>query len=61
MFRLSNLISSVIEDKPARLHSRAIAIWNFTTRCKLTCMHWYSNTTIDEVDTLTTEQIKQTK
>ena len=60
MFRLSNLLSSVIEDKPARTLSGAIAIWNFTNRCNLSCMHCYSKSTLDEVDVLTTEQIKKT-
>lgn len=60
MFRLSNLISSVIEDKPARTLVGAIAIWNFTNRCNLSCLHCYSKSTLDEVDTLTTEQIKKT-
>jgi len=60
MFRLSNLISSVIEDKPERMLSGAIAIWNFTNRCNLSCLHCYSKSTLDEVDTLTTEQIKKT-
>lgn len=60
MFRLSNLIASVIEDKPERTLNGAIAIWNFTNRCNLSCMHCYSKSTLDEVDTLTTEQIKKT-
>ena len=60
MFRLTNLISSVVEDKPSRTLNGAIAIWNFTNRCNLSCMHCYSKSTLDEVDTLTTEQIKKT-
>ncbi len=60
MFRLSNLISSVVENRPERLLDGAIAIWNFTNRCNLSCLHCYSKSTLDEVDTLTTEQIKKT-
>jgi radical SAM protein with 4Fe4S-binding SPASM domain len=60
MFRLSNLISSVVENKPERNLDGAIAIWNFTNRCNLSCLHCYSKSTLDEVDTLTTEQIKKT-
>ena len=60
MFRLSNLIKSVVEDKPERVLNGSIAIWNFTNRCNLSCMHCYSKSTLDEVDTLTTPQIKKT-
>jgi len=60
MFRLSNLLSSVVENKPQRVLDGAIAIWNFTNRCNLSCLHCYSKSTLDEVDTLTTEQIKKT-
>jgi len=60
MFRLSNLIASVVEDKKARVLDGSIAIWNFTNRCNLSCLHCYSKSTLDEVDTLTTEQIKKT-
>jgi len=60
MFRLSDLISSVVEDKKERILNGSIAIWNFTNRCNLSCMHCYSKSTLDEVDTLTTEQIKKT-
>ena len=60
MFRLSNLISSVIEDKKERSLDGSIAIWNFTNRCNLSCLHCYSKSTLDEVDTLTTPQIKKT-
>ena len=60
MFRLSNLIASVVENKPERILDGSIAIWNFTNRCNLSCLHCYSKSTLDEVDTLTTEQIKKT-
>jgi radical SAM protein with 4Fe4S-binding SPASM domain len=60
MFRLSNLISSVVEDKKERILDGSIAIWNFTNRCNLSCLHCYSKSTLDEVDTLTTQQIKKT-
>lgn len=60
MFRLTNLISSVVENRPPRVLDGSIAIWNFTNRCNLSCLHCYSKSTLDEVDTLTTEQIKKT-
>ncbi|HUH41903.1 MAG TPA: radical SAM protein [Sulfurimonas sp.] len=60
MFRLSNLIHSVLEDKAERVLNGSIAIWNFTNRCNLSCLHCYSKSTLDEVDTLTTAQIKKT-
>ncbi|WP_152183498.1 radical SAM/SPASM domain-containing protein [Sulfurimonas indica] len=60
MFRLSNLIASVVEDKKERILDGSIAIWNFTNRCNLSCLHCYSKSTLDEVDTLTTQQIKKT-
>jgi len=60
MFRLTNLISSVVENKKERVLDGSIAIWNFTNRCNLSCLHCYSKSTLDEVDTLTTPQIKKT-
>ncbi len=60
MFRLTNLISSVVENKPERILNGSIAIWNFTNRCNLSCLHCYSKSTLDEVDTLTTPQIIKT-
>ena len=60
MFRLSNLLSSVVEDKKARVLDGAIAIWNFTNRCNLSCLHCYSKSGLDAVDTLKTEDIKKT-
>ena len=60
MFRLSNLISSVVEDKKARSLNGSIAIWNFTNRCNLSCIHCYSKADLNAVDTLTTEMIMDT-
>ena len=60
MFRLTNLISSVVENKKARVLDGSIAIWNFTNRCNLSCMHCYSKADLDAVDTLTTEMIMDT-
>jgi len=60
MFRLSNLLSSVIENKPSRELNGSIAIWNFTNRCNLNCLHCYSKASLDATDTLTTEHIMQT-
>ena len=60
MFRLSNLIASVVEDKPERSLNGSIAIWNFTNRCNLSCLHCYSKSGLDGVDTLSTEDIFKT-
>ena len=60
MFRLTNLLSSVIENKKERTLNGAIAIWNFTNRCNLSCLHCYSKSALDEIDTLTTKNIKKT-
>ncbi len=60
MFRLSNLLSSVVENKKARVLDGSIAIWNFTNRCNLSCMHCYSKADLDAVDVLTTEDIMNT-
>jgi len=60
MFRLSNLLNSVTEGKPARVLNGSIAIWNFTNRCNLSCLHCYSKADLDSVDTLTTQMIMET-
>jgi len=60
MFRLSNLLRSVVEGKEARVLDGSIAIWNFTNRCNLSCMHCYSRADLDSSDTLTTEDIMHT-
>jgi radical SAM protein with 4Fe4S-binding SPASM domain len=60
MFRLSNLLSSVVEGKKARVLDGSIAIWNFTNRCNLSCMHCYSKADLTAVDTLTTKNIMDT-
>ncbi len=60
MFRLSNLLNSVVESKPARMLNGSIAIWNFTNRCNLSCLHCYSKATLDSKDTLTTKDIMTT-
>jgi len=60
MFRLSNLIKSVVEGKPSRVLNGSIAIWNFTNRCNLSCLHCYSKADLDAIDTLTTEHIMET-
>ena len=60
MFRLSNLLKSVVEEKPSRVLDGSIAIWNFTNRCNLSCLHCYSKADLDAVDTLTTDDIMQT-
>ncbi len=60
MFRLSNLISSVVENKKSRVLDGSIAIWNFTNRCNLSCLHCYSKADLSSKDTLTTEDIVNT-
>jgi len=60
MFRLSNLLHTVVENKPQRELNGSIAIWNFTNRCNLSCLHCYSKSGLDEKDTLTTEIILDT-
>ena len=60
MFRLSNLINSVVYDKPARVLDGSIAIWNFTNRCNLSCLHCYSKADLSSKDFLTTDKIMQT-
>ncbi|BAF70897.1 radical SAM/SPASM domain-containing protein [Nitratiruptor sp. SB155-2] len=60
MFRLSNLIKSSIEDLPQRRLNGAIAIWNFTNRCNLSCLHCYSKAGLEAQDHLTTQKIMQT-
>jgi len=60
MFRLSNLIKSTIQGIPSRELNGSIAIWNFTNRCNLSCLHCYSRADLDAKDTLSTEDIMQT-
>ena len=60
MFRLSNLLNSVVEEKSARVLNGSIAIWNFTNRCNLSCLHCYSKAELDSVDTLSTQKIMDT-
>jgi radical SAM protein with 4Fe4S-binding SPASM domain len=60
VFRLSNLIKSVVENKTPRVLDGSIAIWNFTNRCNLSCLHCYSKADLDSTDTLTTEKIFET-
>jgi radical SAM protein with 4Fe4S-binding SPASM domain len=57
MFRLSNLLKSVVEDRPSRVLNGSIAIWNFTNRCNLSCLHCYSKADLASIDTLKTEDI----
>ena len=60
MFRLSNLLNSVLDGKEARVLDGAIAIWNFTNRCNLSCLHCYSKASLDSKDTLSTQTIMDT-
>ncbi|MCH9739461.1 MAG: radical SAM protein [Epsilonproteobacteria bacterium] len=60
MFRLSNLLKSVVEGIPARVLDGSIAIWNLTNRCNLSCLHCYSKADLDAVDTLSTKKILDT-
>ena len=60
MFRLSNLLKSVMDNKPARVLDGSIAIWNFTNRCNLSCLHCYSKADLDAIDMLSTADIMDT-
>jgi len=60
MFRLSNLLKSTLEDIPPRVLNGSIAIWNFTNRCNLSCLHCYSKADLEAVDTLSTKKIMET-
>ncbi len=60
MFRLSNLLKSVVENKPSRVLNGSIAIWNFTNRCNLNCLHCYSKASLDAKDTLSTQVVLNT-
>ena len=60
MFRLSNLLNSVLDGKKARVLDGSIAIWNFTNRCNLSCMHCYSRSDLQSKDALSYEDIIST-
>ncbi len=60
MFRLSNLLKSVINKTPSRVLNGSIAIWNLTNRCNLSCLHCYSKADLDAQDTLSTKDIVDT-
>ncbi|MFN4307598.1 radical SAM protein [Sulfurihydrogenibium azorense] len=60
MFRLSNIIKSTFEEEKERTLDGTIAIWNFTNRCNLSCLHCYSKATVDSRDTLSTDEIVKT-
>ena len=60
MFRLSNLIASVLEERPERSLNGSIIIWNFTNRCNLACRHCYSYADPNSKDFLSTEFILST-
>jgi len=60
MLRISNLISSVVENKKERTLDGNIIIWNFTNRCNLACRHCYSYADPNSKDFLSTEFILDT-
>ena len=60
MFRLSNLLKSVVNDISHRELNGTILIWNFTNRCNLSCLHCYSKASLEEKDLLSTEVILKT-
>ena len=60
MFRLSYFIKSTLEEKMSRHLDGTVLIWNFTNRCNLNCLHCYSKSGLDAVDTLTTQKILST-
>jgi radical SAM protein with 4Fe4S-binding SPASM domain len=60
VFRLSNLISSVVRKRAPRVLDGSIAIWNFTNRCNLSCHHCYSKADLNSNDKLSTQTILDT-
>ena len=60
MFRLSNLLKSTLQNTASRTLGGSIAIWNFTNRCNLSCLHCYSKASLEADDTWTTKKIFQT-
>jgi len=64
MFRISQLLSTMLDDKPAgkpRKMAGPVVIWNLIRRCNLSCRHCYSTSLdIDFKDELSTEQILAT-
>jgi len=60
MLRVSNLIRASIEGGKERVLDGAIAIWNLTNRCNLSCLHCYSKATLESEDALDTEEIFKT-
>lgn len=60
MLRVSNLIRASIEGGSERVLDGAIAIWNLTNRCNLSCLHCYSKATLESKDALATDEIFKT-
>ncbi|HRF56288.1 MAG TPA: radical SAM protein [Campylobacterales bacterium] len=60
MLRVSSLIKASIEGGIERRLNGAIAIWNVTNRCNLSCMHCYSKSTLESDDSLTLDDILNT-
>ena len=60
MFRLTNLINSVVNGKKNKSLDGSIIIWNFTNRCNLSCHHCYSKADPNSEDFLTTKTILET-
>lgn len=57
MLRITNLIRTSIEGGRERTLDGAIAIWNLTNRCNLSCLHCYSKATLESEDALGTDEI----
>ncbi len=57
MLRVSNLIRASLLGSKERVLDGAIAIWNLTNRCNLSCLHCYSKATLESEDALSTEEI----
>ncbi len=60
MLRVSNLIRSSVEKIKPRSFDGAIAIWNLTNRCNLSCLHCYSKSTLESKDALSLDDILST-
>ena len=56
MFRLTNFLTSTLKKKETKKLNKAIAIWNFTNRCNLDCLHCYSKSSVNGDDILSTKK-----
>lgn len=60
MLRISSLIKASLGGVKERSLNGAIAIWNVTNRCNLSCLHCYSKSTLENPDSLSLDDILKT-